>query len=232
MTSPETKGSPPMIGAGYAGTSSQVPIPVNPHVELESSLNPVHSTISLTIPVGPRTQSLAMSLHSSSTGAIGPMPSLERVTLEDPEGNPVDQVGTFWGPQATDPVRDLTLSFANAPAGGNLLVEISIPTAGDPAIGSAHFQQLATPIHDGHPAARPREFLFKCRGACHRGSGPQRLAVGDRNPEHEFDERAGRGFQPGIGIQRRDSRRRRARNAREPGRSDPFRIGPGGFGRR
>ncbi len=135
MTSPEAKGSPPMIGAGYTGTSSQVPIPDDPHVELESSLNPVHSTISLSIPVGPKLQSLAMSLRSSSTGASGPMPGLERVTLEDPEGNPIDQVGTFSGPQATDPVRDLTLSFANAPAGGSLLVEISVPTAGNSTIG-------------------------------------------------------------------------------------------------
>ncbi len=136
VTSPETTGSFPTMNPGYAETSDQVPIPDDRHVELESSLDSDHTTISVAIPVDPKTVSLAMSLPSTGTGGIGPLPSVERVTLEDPKGNPIDEVGTFWGPQATEPVRDLTLSLDNAPAGGNLLVEISVPTAGNSASGS------------------------------------------------------------------------------------------------
>jgi hypothetical protein len=101
------------------------------HVELESTMNSLQGSISVVdIPVDPATEALGLSLHSMPGDGEGPAPVVDGIVLVDRDGDPVAQLGPLWGSQAPPPVRNVTVSLDNAPAGGNLLVQISVPSSG------------------------------------------------------------------------------------------------------
>jgi hypothetical protein len=120
------------VVAASSVEESVVPaLPGARHVELESTMNSLQGSISVVdIPVDPATEALGLSLHSMPGDGEGPAPVVDGIVLVDRDGDPVAQLGPLWGSQAPPPVRNVTVSLDNAPAGGNLLVQISVPSSG------------------------------------------------------------------------------------------------------
>jgi hypothetical protein len=113
-------------------------IPDEPHVQVDTSLNSPYNLMSLSIPVGPATEAVGVSLHAMLSDGVGDLPVVKAMVLEDRDGDPVAQLGPFVGPQATPSLRALTVSLENAPVGGSLLVQVSLPaqTQSSTATGS------------------------------------------------------------------------------------------------
>ena len=63
------------------------------------------------------------------------LPVVEGITMFNREGMPIAELGPFWGPQATTLIRNVTVSLESAPAGGNLLVQLSVPSSNNAAAG-------------------------------------------------------------------------------------------------
>ena len=133
--------APPMSGAGPGSTTSGqatgvsgggetgvASIPVARHVQLDAALNGTQSSMSILIPIGPTTQAIGVSLHTVTAGESGDLPVVDEMLLENRDGDPIAQLGPFTGPMPGLPIRALTVALENAPVGGSLLVQVSIPT--------------------------------------------------------------------------------------------------------
>ena len=129
--------SSPGVAAGPVAVRVAPPVADARHVEIESTIDSVQGSVSIIeIPVDPATQSLGVSVRSMLADAQGPDPVLDGMMLVDHNGDPVAELGPFSGPQATPPVRNVTVSLESAPAGGNLLVQISVPSSSSSATGT------------------------------------------------------------------------------------------------
>jgi hypothetical protein len=117
------------VPGGALGGGVVSGIPDTRHVEIESTLNGPLGSETFVIPIGEGTQSLDLSLHGLPGEAPGDAPILDGMMLINREGDPISQFGPMWGPQASPPqMRSVSVSFASAPEGGNLVVQISVPS--------------------------------------------------------------------------------------------------------
>jgi hypothetical protein len=134
----------PVASGGEIGLAT---IPVARHVEFNSMLDSTHSAMSILIPIGPATEAIGVSLHPTEADEPEDVPVVDGMVLEDRDGDTIAQLGPFGGPQATGPIRALTIALENAPVGGSLLVQVSLPmvsssgpgtvTAAPQSVGSA-----------------------------------------------------------------------------------------------
>jgi hypothetical protein len=127
--------SPSLPSAGSLGTSLPN-LPVARHVQVDASLDTDHSSMTIVIPVGPATQAVGVSVHSATAQAASEAPVLDQMVLLDQDGSTIDEVADLQGPQAGAPSNAVTVALNNAPAGGDLLVEVSVPS-GSPAAANA-----------------------------------------------------------------------------------------------
>ncbi len=127
----------PVFGASGGDEVSLAGIPEDRHVQVVSTLDSTETSMSVLIPVGPATEAVGVSLHSMTVDDPGAMPVVEEMVLEDEEGDPIAQLGPFNvnGP-ATYPVRSLTVALEDAPTGGNLLVQVSLPLKSSSGAGT------------------------------------------------------------------------------------------------
>ncbi len=114
-------------GTSGGGEMGLADIPEARHVEFESMLDSTHSSMSISIPVGPATAAIDVSLHPTEGDEPQEVPVLDDMVLVDRNGDPIAQLGPFVGPQAMATIRALTVSLDNAPVGGSLLVQVSLP---------------------------------------------------------------------------------------------------------
>jgi len=100
-------------------------VPVQRYAEFRGTLNPGQSSMTVQIPVDAMTSSLGISVRPSGNG-IDPAesPVIERMQLVDLQGDTVDQIATD-SQQGQPPPQSVNVLLHNAPAGGQLLVQIT-----------------------------------------------------------------------------------------------------------
>jgi len=122
-----TDPSVPPITVYHEITAAGIPLPVVPvggNVQLEGTLNPAHSSELLTIPIGPATESLAISVRSAIAPSSGEIPVISRLILTNSD----DGILAEWAANLSagdGAPQSITVTFNNAPLGGHLLVQIS-----------------------------------------------------------------------------------------------------------
>jgi hypothetical protein len=100
--------------------------------------------MTLVIPVSPATQAVGVSVRPSWELNSGLAPIVNRMVLLDRDGATVAEVDNLEGPRAGTPASAVTVALQDAPLGGSLLVQVSVPSVSqagtttvlDPAHGS------------------------------------------------------------------------------------------------
>ena len=135
-------------GPSSGGAISVADIPDARHVEFDSTLDSTHGSMSIVIPVDPSNEAFGVSLHAMAPGGPGDVPVVDNLVLEDRKGDPIAELGPFGGPKAPAQIRALTVALENAPVGGYLLVQVSLPTVSTagPATATASPQDMGSTL--------------------------------------------------------------------------------------
>jgi hypothetical protein len=118
------------VPGGALGGGVVSGIPDLRHVQIESMLNGPQGSETFVIPINAGTQSLDLSLHGLPGEAPGDAPILDGMMLLNREGEPISQFAPTLGMQQTQPqMRSVSVSIESAAEGGNLVVQISVPSS-------------------------------------------------------------------------------------------------------
>jgi hypothetical protein len=131
--------SPAMSFVGR-GVPSDVPIAVQVQI-IKGMIDSDHPYMWVPIPVGPNDQAMELSVHSTS-GQPGESPAVAQVDLESSTGAPLAQYGPGNG---TGPLPSPTVTaiIKNAPAGGQLDVQIGATSSGSTELEQSSLSSTA-----------------------------------------------------------------------------------------
>ncbi|HZW30454.1 MAG TPA: hypothetical protein VFF52_07065 [Isosphaeraceae bacterium] len=179
--SPPPATSPPP--ASSTSTSTEPPsLPPAKHVQVDTDLDTNRSTMTIVIPVSPGTQAVGVSVHSATDS--NEQPVLDRMELVDGNGSTIAQISSLEDPQAGAPSSAVTVALRHAPVGGDLLVEVSIPsessTGSSPGTGSTPSNwelPIVVDVQRQDAAAAPVSVAWPSGGAAAIGSLPPGLTA-------------------------------------------------------
>jgi hypothetical protein len=114
------------------GAGRQLPsIPAANHVQVVASLNSDHPSITISIPVDPTTRAVGLNVRPEGNHDENDGPVLQQLVLVDQDGSAVARLGPVLEPQSDVPADAVTVALDNAPAGGLLLVQVSVLSTSD-----------------------------------------------------------------------------------------------------
>src|SRR5207253_949506 len=91
---------PPSLPSVGSPRTTWPSLPPAKHVQVNASLDPNHSSMTIVIPVGPSTQAVGVSVRSATALAANQAPVLDQMVLLDRNGFTIDEIVGLEGPQA------------------------------------------------------------------------------------------------------------------------------------
>jgi hypothetical protein len=128
-------GSPPIstpkkLAQPVGSSDEATALPNVIQVELEASLTSAQGTLEVLIPIDSGTQAVGLSVTGPSDDDTSDQVQVDQMSLVDPTGKTVAQIGPLWNPKTDSAPDALTVALNHAPAGGSLVVQLSASTSG------------------------------------------------------------------------------------------------------